>query len=245
MNDLNKRFIDWVFICGALFLMGCSEPEQGTDSSFLIKTASIMITSVEFLEELDLKRAAYPYDIDENPEEYNKMVMDLVQMLSNEILLLSAASDKGVDVTMQEVQSAEEELRKDYPEDSFEQILLKNAIPRSLWKKRFRKNMIIDKLIDQELKQKIEITPQGIVGFYKKYYTDYLQKNNESIRDLKQIENEKELVSRLRLQKAQDQYEEWLQKLLKDYPVQINMEKLKTFLIDMENSEGIENEKAN
>ena len=124
MNDLNKRFIDWVFICGALFLMGCSEPEQGTDSSFLIKTASIMITSVEFLEELDLKRAAYPYDIDENPEGYNKMVMDLVQMLSNEILLLSAASDKGVDVTMQEVQSAEEELRKDYLRTSKEQDLM-------------------------------------------------------------------------------------------------------------------------
>ncbi|MBC8441836.1 MAG: hypothetical protein H8D87_19390, partial [Deltaproteobacteria bacterium] len=203
------------------------------------------ITNSDFIEELDLKRTAYPYDIEENPIGYNEMVMDLVQTLSKEILILSAAADKGVNVTDQEVEAAENEFKKDYPEDSFEQILLNNAISYPLWKKRFKKNIIMEKFIDQELKQKIEITAQDIVGFYKKHIIADIQKKDDTTPGLKKIENEKKLVSRLRLQKAQDHYDEWIKKLYKDYPVQINMEKLKTFLIDIEKREVKENEKEN
>ena len=167
-DSLKKSFICWIFI-GALCLMGCSEPAKEKAPRFLIKTPLMTITSSEFLEELDLKRAAYPYNIHENPAEYNEMVIHLVRMLSEEIILLSAAAEKSVIVTDQEVEFAEEEFKKDYPDDSFDQILLKNAISYSFWKKRFRKNMIMDKLIDQELKKKIEITSLDIVEFYKKY----------------------------------------------------------------------------
>ena len=105
--------------------------------------------------------------------------------------------------------------------------------------------MILEKFIDQELRQKIEITAQDIVGFYKKHIIADIQKKDENTPGLKKIENEKELVSHLRLQKAQDHYDEWIQQLYKDHPVQINMEKLKTFLIDIEKSEVKENEKEN
>jgi hypothetical protein len=242
MGVLKKHFIVWIFV-GALGLMGCEEPEKQMESAFLIKTTSMIITSSDFSEELDLKRASYPYDIDKNSAEYNEMVMDLIQMLSEEILLLSVAADKGVTVMDHEVQSAEDEFKKDYPEDSFEQILLKNAISYSFWKKRFKKNMIMDKLIDKELREKIEITSQDIVKFYKKYRIDDSQKKGKNAPNSKKIEDGKELVSRLRQQKAQDHYDEWVQQLWKDYPVQINKEKLKTFLIDTKTRKGSENEK--
>ena len=245
MGILKKSFISWVFICSFLWHTGCSEPEKEMNSHFLIKTSSMLITSTDFSEELDLKRAAYPYDIDENPAEYNEMVIHLIKTLSEEIILLSAAVDKGVNVTDQEIESAEDEFKKDYPEDSFEQILLKNAIAYTFWKKRFKKNMIIDKLIDQELKKKIEITPQDIVEFYKSHHIADIQEPDKNALVLKKIENEKELVSRLRLQKTQDHYDEWIQQLWKDYPVEINKEKLKTFLIYTEKSEGSGNEKEN
>ncbi|WP_299978321.1 hypothetical protein [Desulfobacula sp.] len=237
---LKKSFICWVFIV-ALCLMGCSEPAKEKVSRFLIKTPLMTITSSDFLEELDLKKAAYPYNIHENPAEYNEMVIHLVKMLSEEIILLSAAADKSVNVTDQEVDSAEEEFKKDYPDDSFDQILLKNAISYSFWKKRFKKNMIIDKLIDQELKKKIEITSRDIVEFYKKHHIADDQDPDNKALVLKKIENEQELVSRLRLQKTQDQYDEWIQQLGKDYPVEINKDKLKTFLLDIEKREGSEN----
>ena len=224
-----------MFFFSILTLAGCGEPEEEKNTQYLIKTPLKVITSSDFLEELDLKRAAYSYNIDENPAEYNEMVIDLVKMLSEEIILLSAAADKGIIISDQDVDLAEDEFKKDYPEDSFEQILLKNAISYSLWKKRFRKNMIIDKLIDQELRQKIQITSRDIVEFYKTYHSD--DKTGEKTKN----ETEKELVKRLRLQKTQDHYGQWIHELGNVYPVEINKEQLKSFLIDITQSKGKEN----
>ncbi|MBU1341680.1 MAG: hypothetical protein KKE44_01380 [Proteobacteria bacterium] len=212
---------------------------------FIIKTSLMSITSADFSEELDLKRAAYPYNIDENSAEYNEMVIFLVEMLSEEVVLLSASAAKGVTVTDQEVQSAEDKFKKDYPEDSFDQMLLENAISYSFWKKRFKANMIMEKFIDQELKKKIEITPQDIVAFYKNNTLATGRELDNKALVLTKIENEKELISRLRLQKTQESYDEWIQQLWTQYPVEINKEKLKTFLIDIEKSKGSVNEKEN
>jgi hypothetical protein len=221
--------------------MGCSEPEKEKIPQYLIKTPLMIITNSDFLEELDLKKAAYPFNIDENATEYNEMVIHLVKMLSEEIILLSAAADKEVIVTDQDVELAEEEFKKDYPEDSFDQILLKNAISYSFWKKRFKKNMIIDKLFDQELKQKIEITSRDIVEFYKNYHRADTRKTNNKAGSFKKDVTEKELLTRIRMQKTQDYYDEWIQLLENDYPVEINKEKLKNFLIDIEETKGSEN----
>lgn len=246
MTDfLKKSFICCFFVYVALCFTGCSESEKETAPEFLIKTPSMILTVGEFSEELDLKRAAYPYNINDNPAEYNEMVIHLVKMLSQEIILLSAAADKGVTVTDQEIQSAEDEFKKDYPDDSFDQLLLKNAVSYSFWKKRFKKNMIMDKLIDQDLKQKIEITSQDIVEFYQKHRIVDIQDPDKNALVPNQIEDEKELVSRLRMQKTQDHYDEWIQALEKDYPVEINEDKLKTLLIDIEKSEENKNEKDN
>jgi rubrerythrin len=243
-GKLKKKFICWAFIYGALYLFGCTEAPQEKDLDFLLKTPSMMITSREFSEELDLKRAAYPYNINENPTEYNEMVIHLATMLSEEIVLLSAAADKGVSVTDQEIQSAEDDVKEDYPDDSFDQMLLKNAISYSFWKNRFKKNMIMEKFIDQDLKKKIELTSQDIAAFYQKNLADTQGADKIGL-GLKKIEDEQELISRLRTQKTQNHYGEWISTLGKNYPVEINTEKLRTFLIDMEKSKERKNEKKN
>ncbi len=240
---LKNSFIYGLLGC-ILWITGCSEPEKNS-SQFFIKTEVITISSMDFSEELDLKRAAYPYDIKESQEEYNEMVISLVKVLSEEIVLLTAAVAKNITITEQEVLTAEKEFKKDYPEDSFEQILLENAISYPLWKKRFKKNMIIEKLIDQELKQKIEITPGDIVDFYSSYNTttSHDAKNQPTI--INKIDNEKELVTRLRMKKTQDNYNTWIQELYKAYPIEINKDKLKTFLIDIKENKEDKHDKEN
>jgi hypothetical protein len=228
-----------------LFFMGCNKPETEKAPEFLIKTSLMGVDKGEFLEELDLKRAAYPYNISENPAEYNEMVMHLVKMLSEEIVLLSAAADRAVEVTDQEIQSARAEFQKDYPGDSFDEVMLKNAISYSLWEKRFKKNMIIDKLIDQELGEKIEISSRDIVEFYNTYQMAADGQSDADIGEPGKISDEQELVFRLRLQKTQERYDEWIQGLEDQYPVELNREELKTLLKGIQNSGGGANEKEN
>lgn len=223
---------------------GCSEPEKIDKSVFLLKTPAMIVTGFEFSEELDLKRAAYPYNIDEEPDEYNEMVIGLVKNLSEELILLTAAADKGIVVTDEELALAEAAFKKDYPEDSFDQMLLTNAIPYRLWKKRFKRDMIIDKLIHQELVEKIEITPQDIVNFYNELKSEVQTKkgDNASVDSFEEtqqtLDSETQLVSRLRMQKTQEKYDTWIQDLWNLYPIEINEEALKKFLIELENNKG-------
>jgi len=231
-------------ICCITGLTGCGETEKKTVTQFLIKTSLITVSSLDFSEELDRKKAAYPYDIKENPVEYNDMVINLVKIISHEIVLLSAATDKKINITDQEAASAEKKFKKDYPEDSFDQILLEEAISYPLWQKRFKKNMIIEKLIDQELKEKIEITPSDIVEFYNNNFeTNQNLKDNGTV--LNKIDNERKLVTSLRIQKTQEKYSNWIQNLYNAYPVEINKDKLKIFLIDIKKNREYKNEKEN
>jgi hypothetical protein len=104
--------------------------------------------------------------------------------------------------------------------------------------------MIIEKLIDQELKEKIEITPRDIVEFYNNNFkTNQDSKGNATV--LNKIENERELVTRLRIQKTQEKYTGWIQNLYKAYPIEINKDNLKSFLIGIKENREYKNEKEN
>ncbi|MDA3916486.1 MAG: hypothetical protein PF690_05905 [Deltaproteobacteria bacterium] len=244
MKYFFKKSFICSLICCVIGLTGCGESKEKTVTQFLIRTSLITVSSLNFSEELDRKRAAYPYDIKKNPVEYNDMVIHLVKIISDEIVLLSAASDKKINITDQEAAAAEKEFKKEYPEDSFDQILLEEAISYPLWKKRFKRNMIIEKLIDQELKEKIEITPNDIVEFYNNNFeTNQNSKGNATV--LNKIEDERELVTRLRIQKTQEKYSGWIQNLYNTYPVEINEDKLKSFLIDIKKNKEYKNEKEN
>nr|NJM02434.1 hypothetical protein [Desulfobacula sp.] len=241
---IKKRNLVWILLLCLSCCLGCSEPEKEKPAAVMIKTPLISLSEPDFLEELDLKKSAYPYAIDKDPAEYNGMVIQLVNMLSEEMILLSAAGDLGVTVTETEVNAAEAEIKADYPENTFDEMLLKNAISYSLWKKRLKKNLIIDKLLDREIRHKVEITSEDLVEFYRKY-------NMEDPRDLKKknkepqkIIDENELVSILRMQKTEDAYEAWLKELELKYPVEINKEALKPLLIDIDEKEENNNEKT-
>lgn len=201
-----------------LCLWGCRPADDKIDQpdTWLLRSGSFIISPEGFNEELELKKAAYSYDIQDDPYIYNEMVIDLVSSLSDDLRFFQLASDKQIQVTAQEVDLAESEFKKDYPEDSFNQLLLENAISYSLWKKRFRRDLLIDKVIQQELVEKIEISPDDIYKFYQQEQVGKV--------------NEKQLIERLRRDKSQHQYDGWIQQLMEIYPVDINTDLLKTVL---------------
>lgn len=213
--------ISWhwiVMLACVLCLWGCRPADDKIDQpdTWLLRSGSFIISPEGFNEELELKKAAYSYDIQDDPYIYNEMVIDLVSSLSDDLRFFQLASDKQIQVTAQEVDLAESEFKKDYPEDSFNQLLLENAISYSLWKKRFRRDLLIDKVIQQELVEKIEISPDDIYKFYQQEQVGKV--------------NEKQLIERLRRDKSQHQYDGWIQQLMEIYPVDINTDLLKTVL---------------
>ena len=223
MNPYNKTFLNIVIVLCLLF-PGCSNTDNQTKmDAYVLKSGDIIITSSQFTEELELKKVGYSYNIKDNPTEYNKIVMQAVKDLSEEIVLLHTAREKGIFISDAELNKAEQIFLKDYPDDTFKNMLLKNAIEYSFWKKRFKNQLIIDQLIQKELREKIIIRTEDVVDFYDKY-------KSEGKKDL----SENELIGQLREQKTEEKYSNWIDKAIVKYPVDINKEELKKFLIGLD-----------
>jgi MinD-like ATPase involved in chromosome partitioning or flagellar assembly len=228
-HDNRMRLAVSVFVFLCWLLPGCQEGSapSGKVDDYLLKSGSLVISEAEFSEELELKRAAYDYGIQNDPDEYNALVIDLVSQLSEELVLRCAAREKGIVVSDQELQAAEDGFRADYPDDSFEAMLLENAITLRFWKRRLGIRLLMDQLIQQELRDRIEITSQEIVAYY-----------NRNKEKFKSIKDETALVANLRMEKAEAEYPEWIKTLEETYPVLINRVKieqnLKTTKVDNE-----------
>lgn len=217
----------WILGLCVAGISGCSTPPAPEADDFIIRAGLVSVSPETFEDELDLKLAAYPYDVKNRAEDYNSMVLDLVTTLSDETMLLAAARDKGVGVTADEVALAEAEFKQDYPEDSFDQMLLENAIPYTVWKHRLEKDMVISKLVQQELIAAQEISPDDMIAFYDRY-----KSRPGNAADAPGNIDEAALVEQLRMEKSQASYEDWITGLKGLYPVEINKKAVSGFLMN-------------
>jgi hypothetical protein len=217
-----------------------------------MRTPVLTLTISEFLGELELKKVSYPYSVTKNSTEYNDIIIELVNTLSEEMVLVSAALMQGIEVSQEELEAKADGLKKEYPEEEFAKILLEKAIPLRLWQERLKKTMIIEKFIEHKIKEKVEISPEEIVEFYKNYNKEHSRDikeevardedkgkdnkelnrqsidNRKDIKKRKELKDEQELIVLLRLQKTRKIYEEWIKELEQKFPVEINKEKLKS-----------------
>ncbi|MCK5100628.1 MAG: hypothetical protein KAR45_21135 [Desulfobacteraceae bacterium] len=224
MSQFNKIIILHILVFLCLFLSSCSNThDQNKIEAYVLKSQDIFITSSQFTEELELRKASYTYNIKDNPSEYNTIVIQIVRDLSEEIVLLHTAREKGIAISEEDFKKAEQIFLKDYPDDTFKNMLLKNAVEYSFWKKRFKNRLIIDQLIQKELREKIVIKTEDVVNFYDEY-------KKEGKQDL----SENELIVQLREKKTEEKYSAWLDEAVAKYPVEINNEELKKFLIGLD-----------
>lgn len=222
-------FLSVLISVGAVWgLTGCTTPEQIDPESAVITAGAITITRADFTQELEMKLISYSYTIKDRPDEYNSMVLDLVSDLSDEAVLLAAADAKGIEVSSEELDAAVAEFKKDYPEDSFDKMLLDRAILFTVWKKSLKKDMVIQKLIRRELVAAQEINPRDMIAFHGRLADEAGDKDNAASNAM----NEQDLVKQLRLEKSQDAFEKWMQGLKSQYPVQINQPGVRAFLVN-------------
>ncbi|MEE4363874.1 MAG: hypothetical protein V2J08_08060 [Desulfotignum sp.] len=209
--------------------MGCEPAPKTAVPAYIIRAGPVLVTRTQFLEELDLKLSAYPYDIKNTPDQYNEVVVDLVATLSEETLLLASAVQKGITVSPQELDAAKEDVKASYPGDSFEQMLLENAVSPVVWEKKLLKSLQIEKFVQQELVDKVEITADDVKAFFEKHTA-----GAPALPGKTGFADEAELVAQLRREKSEMRYQEWIESLKQDVFVEINKPQIAQLLIGSE-----------
>lgn len=200
-------------------LSACDQPEADLGKEELVRVADRVVTVLDFNNAFEIAKIAYDDNIKDQPEDLRQAQIRLLNQLTVETVLLERAEDSGVNITEAELEKAVSAIKSDYPEGEFEKTLLEFAVSYDAWEDRLRNRLIIDKVIEEELKSRITITAEDISEYYQKHYQG---REEESGSDQTSEDINETIVKQLRRQKAEEIYNSWIEELKGQYTIEIN-----------------------
>ncbi|MBN1931692.1 MAG: SurA N-terminal domain-containing protein [Desulfobacterales bacterium] len=208
-----------LFLVAIWSCIGCNNSGNQVDDEFLIRVGSRVITVFDFNMAFEMAKTAYPHNMIRNSDTFINAQLRLLKQIIEEQLLLEYAGELHIDVSNPEVEKAVAELKRDYPEDVFNQMLLEHAVPYECWRNGLKKRLIIEKLITQELVESIAITPEEISTYDKE---NQAAENPTSDLIYGTKAGDEMIKKYLRRKKAEKAYHSWINKLQKRYKIEIN-----------------------
>lgn len=204
-------------------LAGCSDFEQKQKDVYFIKVGDRTITVADFNKAFEIAKNAYPHNRLQRPDVVREARLRLIQQMTEEMILLERAEELGITITDSQVEKALRDIKRDYPDNVFQEILLEYAIPYQSWKEGLKTRLLMEKVITQELGDKIEITHDDI----SKYYEEHFKDDNTSP-DVKAVSKDINniIIKILRKEKMEKAYALWIKKLKNKYAVEINKKEL-------------------
>jgi len=202
-----------------LSFAGCSFIPKDKDK-VLVKVGKKAVTVFDYKQALELAKTAYPHNVTQNPAEFRSVLNDLLHDLVEELVLQNAAESMGVTVTKDALKAEVDRIKADYPDDTFEQMLIENAIPYDAWEDRLRIQLLMDKVINEALVKNVVVTPEETKEYYNSVYLPEHGGVPEAGATEEQIT--KSILESLKRQKAEDAYEDWLGKMQSQYKIDIN-----------------------
>ena len=221
--SMEKLFALTIWLLGAVLLFGsfggCMNSESKLDQEPLIRVGDRILTVLDFNKAFEIAKTAYPHDLKDDPEGYRNARLRLLNQLVVEMIILERAQELNISISSEELNKAVSEIKSDYPEDTFEEVLLENAVSYESWEAQLKNRLLMQKVVDAELKDQIAITPEDIARYYEKNY-QATDTDAESISADKDI-NEN-IIKHLRQQKAEQAYKIWIKELKGKYSIEIN-----------------------
>jgi len=204
-------------------LAGCSDFEHKQRDEYFIKVGDRIITVADFNKAFESAKNAYSHNRIQQPDVIREARLRLIQQMTEEMILLERAGELGITITDSQVEKALRDIKRDYPDNVFQEILLEYAIPYQSWREGLKTRLLMEKVITQELGDKIEITHDDI----SKYYEEHFKDDNTSP-DVKAVSKDTNniIIIILRKEKMEKAYASWIKKLKNKYAVEINKKEL-------------------
>jgi FKBP-type peptidyl-prolyl cis-trans isomerase (trigger factor) len=225
MTKLTRIFGLTIWLLGAFSisligsLSGCMNSESNSDHEPLIRVQDRILTVLDFNKEFEISRTAYPHNFKDDPENFRNARLRLLNQLVVEMIILERAEELGLSISSEEINKAVSEIKSDYPEDTFEKALLEYAVSYDAWEARLKTRLLMQKVVDNELKDQITITPEDIASYYEKNY----QATDSDAEPVSPDEDINEnIIKHLRQEKAERAYKIWIKELKGKYSIEIN-----------------------
>jgi hypothetical protein len=220
---MTKPFLLTSWLFGAISMLlfvfwgGCMNSGSNPDNEPLIRVQDRILTVLDFNKAFEIAKTAYPHNFEDEPEDFRNARLRLLNQLVVEMIILERAEELGLSISNDEIQKVVSEIKSDYPEDTFEQALLEFAVSYESWEMRLKNRLLMQKVVDNELKNQIVITPEDIASYYER---NPEATDTDSINQSKDI-NEN-IIKHLRQEKAEQAYKIWIKELKRKYSIEIN-----------------------
>jgi hypothetical protein len=228
----------WITLAVGFLLWGCSNSGAPNEDSYLIRVGEQVVTVLDFNRAFEVAQAAYSHNVMQNKEDYRTAQIRLLNQMTEEMILLEKARELGIQVSEAEVDKTVAAIKQDYPDDQFEQTLLEYAVSYKTWRDGIRTRLLLDKLVERELKDRVTITPDEIARYYKENYTGSQFPGGGAEGSEVDKELEEMIVEQLRRQKTEKIYKDWLDEVQKQYTIDINQEQWDKILAVNQPSDG-------
>ncbi|WP_319524807.1 SurA N-terminal domain-containing protein [uncultured Desulfosarcina sp.] len=212
----------WI-ILGLLLLTvaACGQTDNASPhEAVLIRSDKQTVTRAQFERAFEAARIAYSDERYVDPRVIANARLRLLHQMAEELIVNRRAEELGITLDEAELDAAIEKIKQDYPENAFDEMLLESAIPYSLWKERLRERLLMEKVVDRELVQSLEVTAADIEAYYKAHGKDLADKTESS----PEMDLERFIVEQLRRQKVEAAYPQWMEGLRQRYQVEIDWE---------------------
>jgi len=127
----NCGFI-FIFSTAAFFFLGCGLVEQ-EENSVVIVVGSRQITADELKKDMECLSAGMNV-LEKNQDQYRNQ---LAEQLICHYLIMEYGREKGIAIPASELQSALNDIRREYGEDAFREALLREYVDFDQWKEQF------------------------------------------------------------------------------------------------------------
>ena len=200
-------------------LSGCADSEAKHGNEYLIRVGKRITTIDDFKRTFEIVKTAYPHNVLKDSACLREARLSLLNQLIEQMIILERAVEQNIGISDSEVEEVIAGIKKDYPEGEFDKTLLEYAISYQSWEEALKNRLLIEKVIAEELEEKVVITPGNISEYYERNCESFLL-NSDSKENSANI-NEF-IVKHLRREKVEEAYKVWIKKLKKNYKIEIN-----------------------
>ena len=164
-----------------------------------------------------------------NDSRLTPLKLRVLDQLAEELLLCRHAKELNLSVNGKELDDAVDKIKAQYPPGVFEEIMLEHAVPFNVWKRRLHARLLMMKVIETELVDKLDITYDDAAQFLKDPLSGAAadSQTNEKTRLHEQGAG---VLGRLRRYQSEQAYEKWLETLKKRYKIEWNKTEIKKII---------------
>jgi foldase protein PrsA len=168
--NIIRYFISLFFCLFLPFTLSACSPTAESNKTVVIRVGDRVVTVG------DIKREVHIASVENNVPQKAvwSSVNELVNRIVDDALVLEYGEKNGIFLNEIELEKAIQNIVKDYPENSFNEMLLSRCIDYNEWKERFSEHLLIKEIVKEQTASLPPISYHAIKSYYQERKEDFL-----------------------------------------------------------------------